>query len=125
MNEQEFKDRTKQLALRIINLTESLPKTSATNVIGNQLLRSGTSVGANDRAACRAKSTADLINKLAIVEEEADESLYWMELLIEAKIVKEVKLSPLKKDMDEVVSMVVSSIKTLRSKQIQNPKSKI
>jgi four helix bundle protein len=95
------------------------------NIIGKQLLRSGTSVGANYRAACRAKSTADLINKLAIVEEGADESLYWMELLIEAKVVNENKLSQLTKDMDEVVSMVVSSIKTLRSKQIQNPKSKI
>lgn len=125
MNEQEFKDRTKQLALRIIDLTESLPNTSATNVIGKQLLPSGTSVEANYRAACRAKSTADLINKLAIVEEEADESLYWMELLIEAQIVKETKLLPLMKDMDEVISMIVSSIKPLRSKQIQNPKSKI
>ena len=125
MNEQEFKDRTKKLALRIMSLTESLPNTMNANIIGKQLLRSGTSVGANYRAACRAKSTADLINKLAIVEEEADESLYWMELLIESQIIKETKLSQLMSDMDEVVSMVVSSIKTLRSKQIQNPKSKI
>lgn len=125
MNEQEFKDRTKKLALRIITLTESLPNYLSANVIGNQLLRSGTSVGANYRAACRAKSTADLINKLTIVEEEADESLYWMELLIEAKIVKDIKLSQLINGMDEVVSMVVSYIKTLRSKQIKNLKSKI
>lgn len=125
MNEQEFKDRTKKLALRIITLTESLPNYLSANVIGNQLLRSGTSVGANYRAACRAKSTADLINKLTIVEEEADESLYWMELLIEAKIVKDIKLSQLINGMDEVVSMVVSYIKTLRSKQIKNQKSKI
>jgi four helix bundle protein len=125
MNEQEFKDRTKKLALRIIALTESLPNTTAAKVIGRQILRSGTSVGANYRAACRAKSTADLINKLSIVEEEADESLYWLELLIEAEIIKEAKLTQLINDMNEVVSMTVSSIKTLRSKEIQNPKSKI
>ncbi len=125
MDEQEFKNRTKRLALRIINLTESLPDTRNANIIGRQLLRSGTSVGANYRSACRAKSTADLINKLSIVEEEGDESLYWMELLIESNIVKETKLSELMKDMNEIVSMVVSSIKTLRSNQIQNPKSKI
>jgi four helix bundle protein len=125
MNEQEFKDRTKKLALRIITLTESLPNTLAAKVIGRQILRSGTSVGANYRAACRAKSTADLINKLSIVEEEADESLYWLELLIGAEIVKEAKLTQLINDMNEVVSMTFSSIKTLRSKEIQNSKSKI
>ena len=69
MTEQEFKDRTKRLALRIIKLADSLPGTSTAQVIGRQLLRSGTSVGANYRAACRAKSTADIINKLSIVEE--------------------------------------------------------
>ncbi len=125
MNEQEFKDRTKKLALRIIQLVNSLPNSLSVNVIGRQLLRSGASVGANYRASCRAKSTADLINKLSIVEEEADESLYWMELLIEGEIIKESKLSQLTKDMNEVVSMIVASIKTLRAKQIQNPKSKI
>ena len=83
MTEQEFKNRTKQIALRVINLVESLPRTRSAEVIGKQLLRSGTSIGANYRAACRAKSTADLLHKLAIVEEEADESLYWMELLID------------------------------------------
>lgn len=125
MTSEKMKARTKQFALRVIKLVESLPDTKTSIVIGKQLLRSGTSVGANYRAACRAKSTADLINKLAIVEEEADESLYWMELLIESQIIKETKLSQLMSDMDEVVSMIVSSIKTLRSKQIQNPKSKI
>ncbi|MEG3861321.1 four helix bundle protein [Microcoleus sp. herbarium12] len=76
MDEQEFKRRTKQLALRVIKLVDALPKESASQVIGKQLIRSATSVGANYRAACRAKSTADLISKLRIVEEEADESLY-------------------------------------------------
>ncbi len=126
MTEQEFKDRTKDVALRVIRLVESLPETYSAQVIGKQLLRSATSVGANYRAACRGKSTADVIHKLSIVEEEADESLYWIELLIESEIVSEKKLSELQKDINQIVAMTVSSIKTLRSKKsIQNPKSKI
>ena len=127
MTEQEFKDRTKQIALRVIRLVESLPNTNSAQIIGKQLLRSATSVGANYRAACRGKSTADILHKLSIVEEEADESLYWLELLIESGIVSENKLSALMSDINEIVAMIVSSIKTLRSKtqSIQNPKSKI
>jgi four helix bundle protein len=87
MNEQEFKDKTKRMAIRVIRLVESLPKNATTGVIGKQLLRSATSVGANYRSACRAKSSADMIAKLAIVEEEADESMYWIELLIELNLV--------------------------------------
>jgi four helix bundle protein len=74
MNEEQFKRRTKDLALRVMKLINSLPQTTTAQVIGKQLLRSGTSVGANYRAACRAKSTADILHKLAIVEEEADET---------------------------------------------------
>ncbi len=125
MTEQEFKDRTKQIALRVIRLVESLPNTYTAQIIGKRLLRSATSVGANYRAACRGKSTADILHKLAIVEEEADESLYWLELLIESEIVTEKKLSVLTSDISEIVAMTVSSIKTLRSKNIDNPKSKI
>jgi four helix bundle protein len=127
MNEKEFKDRTKRLALRVIKLVESLPATVTAKVIGKQRLRSATSVGANYRAACRGKSSADVIHKLSIVEEEADESLYWLELLIESGIIPEKKLAELQKEMNEIVAMVVASIKTLRAKQlpIQNPKSKI
>ncbi|MDQ3714385.1 MAG: four helix bundle protein [Acidobacteriota bacterium] len=125
MTEQEFKDRTKQIALRVIRLVESLPNTYTAQIIGKRLLRSATSVGANYRAACRGKSTADILHKLAIVEEEADESLYWLELLIESEIVTEKKLSVLTSDINEIVAMTVSSIKTLRSKNIDNPKSKI
>jgi four helix bundle protein len=125
MTEQEFKNRTKQIALRIIRVVESLPKTNSAQIIGKQLLRSATSVGANYRAACRGKSTADILNKLAIVEEEADESLYWLELLVESDIISENKLSPLMSDINEIVAMTVSSIKTLREKNVINPKSKI
>ena len=84
MDEQEFKKRTKRIALDAIRLVNSLPRGRSADVIGRQLLRSATSIGANYRAACRAKSKADLIAKLVIVEEEADESLYWMELLVES-----------------------------------------
>ena len=125
MTEAEFKARTKQIAVRVIRLIESLPKTTSATVIGKQLLRSGTSVGANYRAACRAKSTADIIHKLSIVEEEADESIYWIELLIETGIEKESRLRSLISEIDEIVAMTVSSIKTLKSKAAANPKSKI
>jgi four helix bundle protein len=125
MDEKEFKDRTKKIALRIIKLVESLPETTTSKVIGKQILRSATSVGANYRAACRGKSVADVIHKLSIVEEEADESLYWLELLVESNLVPEKRLLDLQKEMNEITAMVVASIKTLRLKQTTNPKSKI
>jgi four helix bundle protein len=83
MDENLFKKRTKQLALRVIKVVDALPRNRTADVLGRQLIRSGTSIGANYRAACRGKSTADVIAKLRIVEEEADESAYWMELLNE------------------------------------------
>jgi four helix bundle protein len=125
MTEQEFKDRTKEIALRVIKLVDSLPNSNSSQVIGKQLLRSGTSIGANYRAACRGKSTADVIHKLSIVEEEADESLYWMELLIDCKLVPECKLVRLMSDVNEIVAMVVASIRTMRSKRSDHLKSKI
>ena len=127
MDERQFKDKTKNLALRIIRLVETLPKNQTSSVIGKQLLRSATSVGANYRAACRGKSPADMISKLSIVEEEADESLYWMELLVEAGLVSEAKLRNLMNEMNEVVAMTVASIKTLRGHNINSatPKPKI
>lgn len=125
MTENEFKQRTKHIALRIIKAVESLPNTGSAEVIGKQLLRAGTSIGANYRAAYRGRSVADVINKLAIVEEEADESLFWIELLIEADIVPATNLSALYSDIDHVVAMTVASIKTLRLRRAANPKSKI
>jgi four helix bundle protein len=117
MDEQQFKQRTKQLALRVIKLVEALPNTTTAQVIGKQLLRSATSVGANYRAACRAKSTADILHKLAIVEEEADETLYWLELLIEAEIYSKARLAPLMNETNEIVAMIVASIRTIRANQ--------
>src|SRR5688572_19639592 len=85
MTKEELLQRTKTYALRVIKAVQALPRDEVAQILGRQLLRSGTSVGANYRAACRAKSTPDFINKLKIVEEECDESLYWMELLVESE----------------------------------------
>ncbi len=117
MDEQQFKDRTKSLALRIIKLVEELPRGTASNVIGRQLVRSATSVGANYRSACRGRSSADVLSRLAIVEEEADESIYWMELLVEANIVPESLVAELTRETNEIVAMTVASIKTLRGRK--------
>lgn len=116
MDEKTFKERTKRFALRVIRLVEALPRSRTAEVVGKQLLRSATSVGANYRAACRGKSKADVIAKLGIVEEEADESIYWMELLVAGGTVREEKLQPLMTEANEIVAMTVASIKTLRSK---------
>jgi four helix bundle protein len=116
LNEELFKARTRKIALDIIELVESLPRSRTADVIGRQLLRSGTSIGANYRAACRGKSKADVISKLAIVEEEADETIYWLELLIESTIVELSRVNLLLKECNEIVAMVVASIKTLRGR---------
>ncbi|MFN8491414.1 MAG: four helix bundle protein [Caldilineaceae bacterium] len=115
MGEDGLLGRTKRFGLRVIKLCESLPNTPTARVIRDQLLRSGTSVGANYRAACRAKSPADFISKMGTVEEETDESLYWMEMLIEAGIVKKTVLEDLMKEGNEILAMTVSSINTARN----------
>jgi four helix bundle protein len=114
MEQYDLKERTKRFALQVIILVENLPKGKTSDIIGKQLLKSGTSVGANYRAACRAKSTADFISKMGIVEEEADESIYWMELLIEAGIVGTNKIESLLKEANELLAIAVSSIRTAR-----------
>ncbi len=114
MDERAFKDRTKRFALRVIEFVEALPKSRTADVLGRQLIRSGTSVGANYRAACRGRSTADVISKLSIVEEEADESAYWLELLVESQLVSNAQVADLLREANEIVAMTVASIKTLR-----------
>lgn len=114
MDKQELKNRTKSFALRIIRLVELLPERRVADQIGRQLLRSGTSVAANYRAACRAKSSADFVSKMGIVEEEADESLFWMEILIEAGIVEGQKLKSLMAEANELLAITVASIRTAR-----------
>jgi len=115
MNEEDLKRRTKQFGLRVIRLVEALPKTTTARTIGNQLLRSGMSVGANYRAACRGKSKADFIAKAGIALEEADECLYWFEMLQEAGIIPAEKLKELAKEADELVAIFTASIKTARA----------
>ena len=117
MDKEELKGRTKQFALRVIRLVEALPRGKTADVLGRQLLRSGTSVGANYRAACRAKSTADFIAKMGIVEEETDESVYWMELLVEAGITKAELLEALMKEGNEILAISVDSIITARKRK--------
>jgi four helix bundle protein len=113
---EEFKARTKKFAVRTIRLVDSLPNRRSTEVIARQLLKSATSVGANYRAACRGRSDAEFIAKLGIVEEEADESAYWMEVLVEAEIVKQEMVANLWQEANEIVAMVVASIKTTRAR---------
>ena len=117
MNPEEFKARTKSFALRIVRLVETLPNTRTSDVIGKQLLRSGTSVGANYCAACRARSQADFIAKMRLVEEECDESVYWIELLVESEQVKKPLVDDLLREANEILSMVVASIKTARTRK--------
>jgi four helix bundle protein len=115
MTRDEMKARTKTYANRIVKVCEALPDRWVARTLGGQLLRSGTSVGANYRAVCRAKSTADFLNKLRIVEEECDESLFWMELLVENNLVKGARLNSLMQEGNELLSMVVASAKTTRA----------
>jgi four helix bundle protein len=117
MDEKTFKDRTKKLALRVIRIIGVLPRSRTADVIGKQLLRSACSIGANYRAACRGRSKADVIAKLSLVEEEADESLYWMELLVDGEVMPEEKMKDLMAETKEILAMTVASIKTLRYKQ--------
>ncbi|MBI3832571.1 MAG: four helix bundle protein [Planctomycetes bacterium] len=122
MDSIRFKNRTKAFALRVIRLVDALPNKRAAMRLCDQLLRSGTSVGANYRAACRARSRPDFIAKMKIVEEECDESLYWIELLVESLLVKERLVASLYQEGQEILAMVVASIKTSRAAPIVNRK---
>jgi four helix bundle protein len=115
MTRDEMKNRTKAYANRVVKLCSARPENWIARTLGKQLLRSGTSVGANYRAVCRAKSNLDFINKLRIVEEECDESLFWMELLVDNNLVKAGRLDELMKEADELLAIVVSSAKTARA----------
>jgi len=110
----QLKPRTKQFALRTIRLVEALPKTKTGDVVGRQLLRSALSVGANYRAARRARSKAEFISKMGIVEEEADESLYWLEMTIEAGLLDKQRINPLMTEAGEIAAITVASIRTAK-----------
>jgi four helix bundle protein len=112
-----LRERTKTFALQIIKLVEGLPRGRTADVLGRQLLEAGTSVGANYRAACRAKSPADFISKMGIVEEEADETIYWMELLVLSGLVQKSDITNLLDEANQILAMTVSSIKTARTRK--------
>jgi four helix bundle protein len=114
MNETEMKQRTKAFALRVIKLASTLSKDFVGRRLGDQLLRSGTSVSANYRSACRARSKADFVNKLAIAEDEADESALWMELLIESGLVPSRRLEKLVAEANELTAIIVASQRTIK-----------
>jgi four helix bundle protein len=117
MNPEELKQRTKQFALRIMRLVDALPSTPKGRAIASQLVRSGTSVAANYRAACRGRSKAEFIAKVGIAEEEADETALWLELVIEDKLLAEKKLRPLLDEANELVAIMAASyISASRSK---------
>jgi four helix bundle protein len=117
VQKQDFQKRTMEFGLRVVHLVETLPKTQTAQVLGRQLLRSGTSVGANYRSAVRGKSRADFIAKMEIVEEECDEAIYWMEMLIEAGLVRRESLRDLVDEANQIVAITVSSIKTARARK--------
>ena len=112
---EDLKKRTKQYALRIIKLVNAMPQTSAGRTIGNQIIRCGTSVGANYRAACRARSKAEFIAKLGIVIEEIDESAFWLEVIIESNLVKRKLIEPLLQETNEIIAIMISSSKSTKN----------
>ena len=116
MNEEQLKKRTKEFAKNIIHLCRNLPNNREGRLIGDQMFRSGTSVAANYRAACRGRSKAEFVSKLAIVEEEADETMFWLEVIKEMGIYKEPVVEDLIKESDEIVAIIVSSIRTVKKK---------
>ena len=117
MKEFDLKSRTKQFALRIIRLFRSLPKSGDAQVIGKQVLRSGTSVGAQYREACRSRSDSEFISKMTNSLQELDETAYWLELLVEGDIVKADRLTGLLDETEQLIAIFVSSIKTTKAKK--------
>jgi len=116
MTTQELKNRTFDFGVRVIAAVEALPKSETAKILGRQLLRAGTSVGANYRAAARARSQADFISKLGVVEEECDESAYWMEVIVARKLLGRAQLRNLLSEANELLAITVASIKTARRK---------
>jgi four helix bundle protein len=129
MNEREMIARTKQFALRIMKLVGALPKSIQGRAIASQVMRSGTSVAANYRAACRSRSKAEFVAKLGTVEEEADETAFWLELIIEGSLLTAAQIQPLLIEAGEIVAITAASKKTasatLAKSQIASRKSQI
>lgn len=119
MTREEMKNRLKVFAVRVIKLVDKLPNTPAGRAIGNQVVRSGTSPGANYRAACIGKSDKDFLNKLKMVEEELDETIHWLEIIRDSGMIKAEKLQDLLQEANELYKIIVSSIVTLKAHQIK------
>jgi len=116
MDEKELKLRTKRFGLRALKVVEALPKSTTGRIIANQLGRSATSVGANYRASCRARSKAEFISKLGTVEEEADESCYRLEMIVDAQLLSQRRISALLQEGNELVAIVSASRRTLKGR---------
>jgi len=125
MTETELKERTRRFALRVIKLIGALPRSTEGRALAAQLVRSGTSVGANYRAACRGRSKAEFISKLGTVEEEADESAYWMELIIDAGLLPKARVEPLHREACELTAIMAASRISAARNPIANRKSQI
>jgi four helix bundle protein len=127
MTSEELKNRTKTFALRVMNLMEALPNSTKGRAIANQIVRSGMSVAVNYRAACRARSRAEFVSRIGVVEEEADETALWLKLIIDDKILADKKIMPLHKEANELIAIMAASYKSARSpikSEIRNQKSR-
>jgi four helix bundle protein len=134
MTTQEMKDRTRRFALDVIRFTRTLTRSDEGRVLGRQLFRAGTAVGANYRAACRPRSDADFVSKMGVLVEEADECAYWIEIMIEARLVTRAAAAALHDEADQLTRIFVASRETVRRRlrkrrtvqsRIQNPESRI
>jgi four helix bundle protein len=115
VNVEQMKERTKQFALHVIHLCRTLPRSSESTIISRQLMRSATSVGANYRAVCRARSTPDFVSTLGVVLEEADEPLFWIDLLVDAGVTSKANIGMLRAEANELVTIFVTSLRTAKS----------
>ena len=128
MDKKDLQKRTKQFALRVFKLVKAMPNTTEARVIGRQIIRSASSVGANYRAACRARSRADFISKMGIVEEEADETIYWLELLVESGLINKEAIEDLIKEANELTAIFTAACKSAKAKKprlMRDPQSEI
>ncbi len=114
---EELKERTKRFAIQVVRLFRELPRTEEARVIGRQLLRAGTSVAANYRAVCRARSKAEFVAKMGVVVEEADESVFWLELLVDSGVVRAARIAELQSEANELLAIFAASQRTARSPQ--------
>jgi four helix bundle protein len=114
VDREELKARTKAFAVRVVKMTEALPRTRAADIVARQVIRSATSVGANYRAACRGRSHREFTARIGVVAEEADESLYWLEILVETGLMSEAKLKNLIQEADELTAIFTAASHTAR-----------